>query len=144
MQMEGRPASFATATDHKCCLGDCGINFVDAADSHMEWRGRLVNFIEAKAIDASFSQNFNLDENCSLGLWVQGIGHLKFSHLPSFRRLALEHTQFHSFTGMIVSKVQNDELDDAELLLKNEFSQATRRILIAISELNEVLQQQTV
>jgi hypothetical protein len=144
MQIDSDTACVAKVPDHSCVTDQNDINFVEVAESHMEWRGRLISYIEGKYVDPATCKSISSEECCSLGVWLQGSGLEKFSDLSSFRRLALEHAQFHSFAGMIISRVQEEELHDAEMLLKNEFSQATRRILLAISELNEVMQKHKV
>ena len=120
---------------------DCDIDFVEAVETHLEWRAKLIAYIQGKEIDAPTSRVISHDDSCSLGIWLQGGGQNKFGDLPSFRRLALEHAQFHSVAGMIISRVREEDFQDAELLLKNEFAQATRRVLVAIGELNELVKQ---
>ena len=141
MQLVGNPTCIPLVTTNASLDDGCYIDFVEAVETHLDWRGKLITYISSKEIDASIFRAISHDDSCSLGHWLQGIGLVKFGHLPSFRRLALEHAQFHSVAGMIISRVQDDDLQDAELLLKNEFSQATRRVLVAISELNSLVKQ---
>ena len=140
--VRGQACKTGTDVDHLCQECGCGFDLVEAAEYHMEWRTRLQSHIEGKALEAAFSEIVCEDNCCNVGGWLRGIGQRKFGHLASFRRLELEHSQFHSFAEMILARVQDKELLDAEHLLKNEFSQSTRRILVAIGELNEVVQQQ--
>ena len=141
MQWASNPTRIAEVTNIVCQENEGDIDFVEAVEAHLEWRGKLITYIEGKEIDASTSRAISHDDSCSLGSWLQGGGQSKFGHLPSFRRLALEHAQFHSVAGMIISRVRDDDFQDAELLLKNEFSQVTRRVLVAIGELNELVKQ---
>ena len=124
----------------KVHFSPCGIDFVQAADSHMKWRNRLLSHIEGGVWRTSPSEA-SADDCCGLGRWLRGIGRVKYGNFSSFRYLDVEHAEFHQFAGMILGKVQEGDLLGAEALLKNEFSQATRRILMAMNELNDVMQQ---
>jgi hypothetical protein len=117
----------------------CGIDLVEAAEVHMRWRDRLQRCIDGgNAEDISFCTAAAADE-CGLGRWLHGTGHAKYGSIPSFRRLEADHAEFHRVAGLILNRVKKGEPAAAEALLKNEFSQATRRILIALNELNDAL-----
>lgn len=116
-----------------------GIDLVSAAMSHVEWRHRLKSHIEGNAVE-TWSPNFARTNNCcDLGLWLTGTGKLKYAHLSAFQLLENGHNDFHFYAGLTLTCLLEGHQDEADALLKNEFSQATRRILIAINEMNEAL-----
>lgn len=116
-----------------------GIDFVDAAMSHVEWRHHLKSQIEGSATDVWLPNIVRVNNCCDLGQWLTGIGKSKFSHFSAFHRLEHEHTEFHFYAGLTLTCLLEGNRDEALALLKNEFSQTTRRILIAISEMNEAM-----
>ncbi len=124
--------------------GNFGIDFVEVAMAHMSWRSRLKSHIAGEATENWLPSAAGVDDGCGLGRWLSGIGRVKFGHFSAFRRLEAEHAEFHYFAGLILTNVLEGERVEAEALLKNEFSQATRRILIAINEMNETMRQTAV
>lgn len=118
-----------------------GIDFVEAAVSHMNWRSKLKSHIAGEATENWLPSVAGVDDECGLGRWLGGIGRVKFGHFSAFRRLEADHAEFHYFAGLILANVLEGERVEAETLLRNEFSQATRRILIAINEMNETMMQ---
>jgi len=121
------------------CFEQCGIDLVDAAESHICWRDKL-----QRCIDRGREEDFSAlaaitTEACGLESWLQGVGRVRYGHYQSFRRLAVDHAEFHRVAELILNRVKSRDSAAAEGLLKNEFSHATRRILMAISELNDAL-----
>ncbi|MDP2805962.1 MAG: CZB domain-containing protein [Gallionellaceae bacterium] len=113
-----------------------GIDFAEAAMRHMEWRERLKNHISGTAMDSWPSSEATQYDRCELGRWLRTIGRAQLGHLSAFRHLELAHAEFHYFAGVILSKAMLKEVVQAEEILKNEFSQATRRVLVSINEIN--------
>ncbi len=118
-----------------------GIDFVEAAVAHIGWRSRLRAHIDGDATDDWSPSNAGNEDECGLGRWLRGMGRVQFGHFSAFRRLEAGHSEFHYFAGLILVKVLEGQAKEAEVLLRNEFAQATRRILIAINEMKEVMQQ---
>lgn len=117
-----------------------GIDFVEAAESHAQWRRRLQNHIDAKATEYWSPSLASLDDCCGMGRWLQGIGRVKFGHYSAFRRLEKDHSEFHRMAGIVLSKVYQGDALGAEAILKNEYAQATRRLMIAINEMSDTMQ----
>lgn len=124
--------------------GNFGIDFVEVAVSHMSWRSRLQGHICGEITENWLPSVAGADDGCGLGRWLSGSGRVKFGHFSAFRRLETEHAEFHYFAGVILARVREGYRAEAEAVLKNEFSQATRRILIAINEMNETMRQTAV
>lgn len=141
MQMDDEAECVVAVPRQTVHINQCEIDFVEAAESHIKWRNRLKNHIDGVTTEEWSPSVASMEDCCGLGRWLRGAGRMKFGHFSSFRRLEVEHAEFHGFAGMILAKVQEGERGAAEELLKNEFSQATRRTLIAINEVNEVMQQ---
>jgi hypothetical protein len=62
--------------------------------------------------------------------------------LRSFGRLHEAHTEFHRHASDVQEKIQAGSWIAAEHLRKNELSQALRRVLISLTELNESINKQ--
>jgi hypothetical protein len=113
-----------------------GIDFVEASMHHLAWRDRLKAHIGGVASEEWSSREATQYDRCQLGRWLREEGRAQLGHLPVFRRLELAHAEFHYFAGAVLAKVMLREVVLAEEMLKNEFSQATRRMLVAINEID--------
>ncbi len=114
------------------------IDFTAVLMQHMEWRERLTNHIRGAVADEWAARDATQYDRCDLGRWLRSEGHSQLGHLPVFRRLEMAHAEFHYYAGAILAKALLKEVAQADEMLKNEFSQATRRMLIAINEINEL------
>ncbi|MEI7843009.1 MAG: CZB domain-containing protein [Gallionellaceae bacterium] len=114
------------------------IDFTEVLMQHMEWRERLINHIKGAATDDWASRDATQYDRCDLGRWLRSEGHSQLGHLPAFRRLEIVHAEFHYYAGAILAKTLLKEVAQADEMLRNEFSQATRRMLVAVNELNEL------
>jgi len=110
-------------------------DFLEATDSHVQWRLRLIDYISGDANEAH--HNTGKFHDCSLGYWLKSAGKEAYGSLSAFQRLREAHDEFHYFVEMIIARVNVGEVDAADSLLRNEFSQSTRRVLMAISEMHE-------
>lgn len=115
------------------------IDLVEAAESHMQWRSKLKKHINGEVMETWLPSSAGMDDWCGLGRWLNGPGETLFGNLSVFRRLRGEHAEFHRLAALILTKVQEGSLLEAEALLNQEFSQSQRRILVALTELNEVM-----
>ena len=113
-----------------------GIDFVEAAESHVLFFGRVKDFVngelpESKAELSEFAQN------CELEAWLNGAGASRFGQLRSFDRLHVAHTEFHRLATKVLAMIHAGSWIAAEHVRKSELSHALRRVLIALTELNE-------
>jgi hypothetical protein len=120
-----------------------GIDFVDVAESHVMFFGRVKDFVhgelpESKADLSEFGQN------CELELWLKGLGASRFGHLRAFTRLYEAHFEFHRHASEVLAMIHAGSWIAAEHLRRSELSQALRRVLITLTELNESINKQVV
>lgn len=120
-----------------------GIDFVDVAESHVLFFGRVKDFVhgelpETKADLSEFGQN------CELEMWLKGIGASRFGQLRAFTRLYDAHFEFHRHASEVLAMIHAGSWIAAEHLRRSELSQALRRVLIALTELNESINKQVV
>lgn len=118
-----------------------GIDFVDVAESHVLFFGRVKDFVqgelpESKADFAEFGQS------CKLEGWLKGDGASRFGQLNSFGRLHDAHAEFHRHAADVLALIHAGSWIAAERLRKSELSQALRRVLITLTELNESINKQ--
>lgn len=118
-----------------------GINFVDVAESHVLFFGRIKDYVlgelhESKPDLAEFGQS------CELEGWLTGIGASRFGQLRSFARLHEAHMEFRRHAADVLAMVHAGSWIAAEHIRKSELSQALRRVLIALTELNESINKQ--
>lgn len=134
---------FPNRIDRKNDCQDLGIDFVDVAESHVLFFGRVKDFVhgelpETKADLSEFGQN------CDLEMWLKGIGASRFGQLRSFARLYEAHFEFHRHASEVLAMIHAGSWIAAEHLRRSELSQALRRVLIALTELNESINKQVV
>lgn len=113
-----------------------GIDFVEVAESHVLFYGRVKDFVhgelpESKADIAEFGQC------CKLEGWLKEGGVSRFGELRSFNRLHDAHAEFHRHAADVLAMIHAGSWIAAEQIRKSELSQALRRLLIALTELNE-------
>jgi hypothetical protein len=113
------------------------LDFVEVADFHINFRSRLLDLIDSKKNEVGMLQVISSMYECPLECWLHGVGKDMFANNPSIQHLIEAHIDFQHAVDMILAKVSAVDLAGAEALLKNEFSQSTRRVLIALNDLYE-------
>jgi hypothetical protein len=118
-----------------------GIDFVEVAESHVLFFSRVKDYVMG---DEPHPQEdlSELRQSCSLERWLKGVGALRFGHLSSFGRLHHAHAEFHRHATEILATVHAGSWTAAEHMRKKELSQALRRVLITLTELNESINKQ--
>ena len=118
-----------------------GINFVDVAESHVLFFGRIKDFVLGE-LPESMPDLAEFGQICALEGWLSGIGASRFGQLRSFTRLHDAHTEFRRHAADVLAMVHAGSWIAAEHIRKSELSQALRRVLIALTELNESINKQ--
>jgi hypothetical protein len=121
-----------------------GIDFLKVTKSHLEWRDRLKRYISGEAFEDWSVQDATAYDRCELGRWLRDAGHTQFADLAAFSRLEMAHAEFHYFAGLIIIKTREGGRDEADRILRNEFSQATRRMLMELGEMNDLIHKSSV
>ena len=118
-----------------------GISFVNVAESHVLFFGRVKDFVhgELAGSEADFAE---FGPSCELEEWLNGIGASRFGQLRSFCRLHEAHVEFHRHAADVLAMIYAGSWIAAEHIRKSELSQALRRVLIALTELNESINKQ--
>lgn len=115
---------------------------VEFAESHVLWRAQLKQQIEGATDEAWTVESACLDDQCDLGRWLHAEGMTLFGDMPTFLHLLKEHREFHYQAAMVLSRCENGSWVEAEALLKGQFSQILRRLLVALTELGEAIRRQ--
>ena len=118
-----------------------GIDFVDVAESHVLFFGRVKDFVHGE-LPETRSDLSEFGQNCELEVWLKGSGASRFGHLRSFRRLYNAHSEFHHHATEVLAMIHAGSWIAAEHLRRSELSQALRRVLITLTELNESINKQ--
>jgi len=114
------------------------MNFDDAIKAHVAWKIKLSSYI--KNPDHSLLHNeVCKDNNCELGKWIYGEGS-KFSKLPEYNVLKMEHIRFHKAASEIVKKADNGGNASEEVALgaKSDFADASNKVVTAIMQMKRV------
>jgi hypothetical protein len=118
-----------------------GIDFVDVAESHVLFFGRVKDFVHGE-LPQTKEELAEVAQNCELDGWLKGIGAARFGQLRAFRRLYDAHTEFHWHATEVLTKIHEGSWIAAEHARKSDLSQALRRVLITLTELNESINKQ--
>jgi len=113
-----------------------GIDFVEVAESHVLFFGRVKEFVHGE-LPQSKEDLAEVNQNCSLDEWLRGEGASRFGELSAFGRLHEAHVDFHGHALAVLAKIHEGSWISAEHMRKSELSQALRRVLITLTELNE-------
>jgi Chemoreceptor zinc-binding domain len=118
-----------------------GIDFVEVAESHVLFFGQIKGFVNGEMPDAK-TDLAEFRHGCELEGWLQGAGASRFGHLRSFGRLHDAHIDFHRHAADVLAMIHAGSWLAAEHMRKSELSQALRRVLITLTELNESIKKQ--
>ena len=117
-----------------------GIDFVEVAESHVRFFGRVKDFVHGELPGTSAVTE--LEHRCELEHWLKGDGSSRFGQLRAFSRLHEAHVEFHRHASEVLAMIQAGSWISAERMRKSELSQALRRMLITLTELNESINRQ--
>ncbi len=120
---------------------DIGIDFVEVAESHVLFFGRVKEFVHGE-LPESAEDLSEFKHACELESWLRGAGASRFGQLRSFTRLHEAHAEFHRHAADVLAKIHAGSWIAAENTRKSELSQALRRVLITLTELNESINRQ--
>lgn len=115
------------------------INISDAITAHMKWKGRLQDYLDGTSQEKLDPMVICRDDQCVLGKWIHGPAVNHFGGDEGFNKLRSDHAQFHFVAGNVVKKVQENDMAAAQVLMKNEYSQASREVIHDLTELNKHL-----
>lgn len=116
---------------------DFGIDFVSVAESHVLMFSRMKDYVYGEIQDVSVFESIARSDACHLGRWLEANGKEGFGHLSAFDRLVTSHAEFHGWADEVLSRMNDGSWMAAERVLKQDLSRSLRRILIALTELNE-------
>lgn len=116
-------------------------SFVAMAESHVMLFSSLKLYLQGE-LEGSNGDFVDHWRRCELGKWLQGEGEMSFAHLKPFGRLRDVHNQFHVDVDAVLEKLHEGSWIAAEQLSKSDLSQSLRRLLMALTELNDVISEQ--
>lgn len=115
------------------------INISDAIAAHMKWKGRLQSYLDGTSEEKLDPMVICRDDQCVLGKWIHGPALNYFHNDEGFHKLRSDHANFHFVAGNVVKKVQESDMSGADMLMKNDYAQASREVIRDLTELNNHL-----
>lgn len=115
------------------------INIMDAINAHIRWKIRLENYLNGTSEEKLDANIICRDDQCVLGKWIHGTALKHFRDDEGLTALRDHHAEFHVIAGEVVSKMQANDKDAAEKLLKGEYMNASRIVVRDLTELNKQL-----
>lgn len=95
-----------------------GLDMRDALNAHVQWTHRLEDIISGKSDEQPEVGTVASDCHCLLGKWIHGYAKQQFEEHAEYQELKRLHADFHLSAGQILNSIQNGEMDDAKLALK--------------------------
>lgn len=115
------------------------INIAEAINAHMQWKARLQRYLDGSSEEKLDPMIICRDDQCSLGKWIHGPGVDHFHGEEDFNTLRSDHAQFHYIASDVVLKVQQNDHAVARTIFDNDYAQASRKVIYALTELNKQL-----
>lgn len=113
------------------------ISIMDAIDAHVKWKVRLQNYLNGTSEEKLDPMVICRDDQCALGKWIHGSALQHFHTHQEFHTLRADHAQFHFIAANVVKKAQDKDQAAADALMQNEYSQASHKVIQALTELNK-------
>ncbi len=116
------------------------LNLLGAAEAHILWKARLGHHIEGNIREPLEHVLVGQSGFCQLGCWINGAELEPFRDMPEFEQLKEAHRQFHQFGGLIVERLKAGDRAAAREIFRNEYNQALRAIIQALTGINRQIQ----
>ena len=113
------------------------LNLMDAIHAHVKWKVRLQDYLNGTSQEKLDPMVICRDDQCVLGKWIHGPALKHFHEDATFHQLRADHAQFHFIAGNVVRHVQANERPVAEALMDSEYKHASRKVVQALTELNQ-------
>lgn len=137
-ELAGRKLGSTQSDDHQ------DLNFDEAIQAHLKWKGRLKNFISGVGTEKLVSTHVCKDNQCQLGEWIYGPG-AAYKNLTSYHSLRENHAHFHIAAGEVIKAFEaGDQLSAQRLLTEgSDFDRQTRFTVDSIQKLKQDIQKQS-
>jgi hypothetical protein len=103
------------------------VNFLDAINAHIMWKLRLQRYLEGNSEESLDPGDICKDNQCKLGKWIHG-NLDRYEKSPVFVYMCEMHTEFHLTTAEIVQLINDNQKQEAEMLLRGDYSQLSRHL----------------
>ena len=114
------------------------LDFDEEAESHVVLYSRLMHYLRG-GDDSSDGDFVEHRQACALGRWLQHEGAALYGLSQPFRRLRDIHEQFHREAESALALLHAGSWKAAEQLCRRELSLSLRRVLVAITEMDEAM-----
>jgi hypothetical protein len=116
------------------------LDIMAAINAHVHWKIRLEKYLDGTAEEKLDAKVVCQDNQCKLGKWIYGAAAEHFHGDESLDKLREEHARFHTYAGRIVDYVHANDKTAARDLLEGDYKFTSRKVVFALSELNNHLQ----
>jgi hypothetical protein len=100
-----------------------------AIQAHVQWKQRLLSYINGEGEERLDPDVVGSDCLCSLGKWIHGHGAECYGEHPKFLSLKAIHADFHTYAAAVVHAVHRGEKEHALRLLQGgEYPKVSNRI----------------
>ncbi len=118
-----------------------GLDIPGIIVEHVGWKTLLSDHVNGFSLGQLNPDEFFCDSRCALGAGLHGAGQACFRDDGAFYTLRADHAEFHSVAAQVVRMVSENNLAAARALLHNEFAQATHKVVQALVELGNYVEE---
>jgi hypothetical protein len=137
--MLGEITGWLGLTDSKKSSIRKEIDIMAAINAHIRWKIRLLNYRNGMSDEKFDPAQVCRDDLCKLGRWIHGPASKHFRRHDRYLALREKHADFHTVAGKVVQSVDNKDFEVADSLMRAEYTQISRDVVRALSDLNELL-----
>jgi hypothetical protein len=108
-----------------------------AIQSHVQWKLRLLSYIEGTSEEVLEPEVVGSDNLCALGKWIYSHGAEHYGDHPKFQSLKDIHAEFHTYASDVVRAVHSGDKEHAlHLLQQGEYPKISNRIKSVLAGLS--------
>lgn len=117
------------------------LDLVGAAEQHLVWKNLLGHYIQGHISEGLESGLVGQSGICQLGTWIKGAQFDALRATQAYRDLDVAHALFHEFGSSIIKKLKLGDRAEADSIFKNEYSQSMQHIVLALTKINQLIQE---
>ena len=114
------------------------MNLFDAINAHVAWKIRLRKYVDGVSEETLDPEVVGCDDKCALGQWIYSTAD-EHDGLPLFHQVRVQHTHFHRCAADIIIATDEDQIEIAETLLREEYGQLSQMIVRSLTKLSREL-----
>ena len=106
--------------------------------AHENWKVRLGSYLAGKSTEDLRPEIVACDDQCDLGKWMYGDGHMYLGRYATFVDLKAIHKMFHYTASSVVTLSQSGKQEEAKQALDEDFTKLSGKIKQRLTDLKSL------